>query len=79
VVFKDIGSERSCHGPWAMWMFGVFSRSWMELLVGSWWAHLQTNERASPLVRSVQSLLSAAVLLQRFVMSGRPRRLRLRT
>jgi hypothetical protein len=56
-------------GSWAVWM-GVFSRSWMELLV----AGGHTNERAQSLVRPVRSLLSVAVLLRRFIMSGRPRK-----
>ena len=29
-------------GSWAVWM-GVFSKSWMKLLVAGWRAHLQTS------------------------------------
>ena len=45
---------------------------WMKLLVAGGLTY--TNERASSLVRPVRSLLGVAVLLRKFVMSGRPRK-----
>jgi hypothetical protein len=59
-------------GSLAVWM-GVFSRSWMKVLV----AGGLTYKRArivTGLVRPMLSLLSAAMLLRSFVMSGRSRK-----
>jgi hypothetical protein len=62
-------------GSWAVWM-GVFSKSWMELLV----AGGLTFKRARIVTGKISAitLLSAAVLLRRFVMSGRPRKVQRR-
>jgi hypothetical protein len=58
-------------GSWAVWM-GIFSRSWMKLLVAGGLTYKRARI-SSLLVRLMRSLLSVAVLLRRFVMSGRPK------
>jgi hypothetical protein len=58
-------------GSWAVWM-GIFSRSWMKLLVAGGLTYKRARI-SSLLVRLMRSLLSVAVLLRRFVKSGRPK------
>jgi hypothetical protein len=65
-------------GSWAVWM-GVFSRSWMELLV----AGGLTYNRARIVTGKISAVITEcrcaqAVLLRRFVMSGRPRKAQMR-
>jgi hypothetical protein len=58
-------------GSWAVWM-GVFSRSWMKLFV----AGGLTYKRARIVTGKTSAVITVgvAVLLRRFVMSGRPRK-----